>query len=143
MLWNVYLRRGKVYVPTVAQTGAGFYLDIEPVEVVLACDSEAVRNAVQKALSRGNPPVPTPTRAAFPTPVVLRFANVKSWAAFQRGATNWIILTADNRYEIKQSRNHPQGGWVPDPALTEVLPLDSGHEGVAVRMACLINRIVS
>src|SRR5688572_21248607 len=82
MLWQLYLRKGMAYVPTVAQTGAGFYTNIEPVAVVPVTDSGALENAIKIAMSKGNPIVPTPTRDAFPKPVVLEYAKVKSWSAF-------------------------------------------------------------
>jgi hypothetical protein len=64
MLWNFYLRNGTAYVPTVAQTEAGFYLDVEPVEVVPATDFQALQQAIKRSLNRGNPKVPTPSRAS-------------------------------------------------------------------------------
>src|SRR5688500_13934138 len=33
-MWHFYVRGGKAYVPVVAQTDAGFFLDIDPVAVV-------------------------------------------------------------------------------------------------------------
>ena len=69
MLWHVYLRKGIVFVPTVARTQAGYYLDIEPVAAISATDAEAVRDVVKQAITRGNPLVPTPTRATFPSRV--------------------------------------------------------------------------
>jgi hypothetical protein len=38
MLWQIYLRKGLVYVPTVAEIEPGFYRVIETVEVVSAQD---------------------------------------------------------------------------------------------------------
>ncbi len=75
MLWHVYLRNGTAFIPTVAQTNAGFFLDVDPVGVVSATDTEALRHAVKQAIGRGNPKVATPTRAAFPKPVVLSYAK--------------------------------------------------------------------
>lgn len=63
MLWHIYVRKGIAYVPTVAQTVAGFYLDIEPVVAVPATDVSAVQAAVRQAIGRGNPryqPLPVP-----------------------------------------------------------------------------------
>jgi hypothetical protein len=75
MLWHLYLRKGTAYIPTVSlPAGAGYYLDIDPVEVVPAADSEALRHAVKQAIGRGNPRVPTPPRDA--APVVLKYAKL-------------------------------------------------------------------
>ena len=71
MVWGFYFRKGKVYVPRMARTEAGYYLNIEPVAVVDTDDFGGVVSAIQAAIERGNPAVPTPSRANFPKPVVL------------------------------------------------------------------------
>jgi hypothetical protein len=111
MLWNIYLRNGVAYVPTVARTEAGYYLDIEPVAAVSATDSVALSDALKHVMAKGNPIVPTPTRAAFPKPVVLRHANVRSWADFERTASQWTISRKDDFYTIKRGRKRPDVGW--------------------------------
>jgi hypothetical protein len=131
MLWNLYLRNGTAYVPTVAQTEAGFFLDIDPVEVVPAIDTEALRNAVKQAIGRGNPRVPTPTRAAFPKPVVLRYAKVKSWSTFEKGCSNWTIVEKGGLYQIKRGRKRPDRGWEDDPTQIEALPPGTGIAEIA------------
>ena len=67
MLWHVYLRKGIVFVPTVAKTEAGFFLDIDPVAVLESSDRQQVSEAIKAAILKGNRTVPTPTRAAFPS----------------------------------------------------------------------------
>jgi hypothetical protein len=49
-----------------AQTEAGYYIDVEPVSVVSAVDLEALQRAILKIIGNGNPLIPTPTRATFP-----------------------------------------------------------------------------
>ena len=116
MLWNVYLRYGVAYVPTVAQTDAGFFLDVDPVAVVSATDTEALQHAIKQAIGRGNPKVATPTRAAFPKPVLLKYAKVKSWSAFEKGCLNWTIVEEDGVYQVKPGRKWPDRGWEDDPS---------------------------
>jgi hypothetical protein len=135
MLWNLYLRKGTAYVPTVAQTEAGFFLDTEPVEVVSAGDVEALRRAIKQAIGRGNPRVSTPTRAAFPAPVVLKYAKVKSWSTFEKGCSNWTIVEKDGLYQFKRGRKRPDRGWEADPAQVEVLPPGTGVDEIAQRVA--------
>jgi hypothetical protein len=135
MLWNLYLRNGTAYVPTVSQTEAGFFLDTDPVEAVPAVDTEALRDAIKRAIARGNPGVPTPSRAAFPKPVVLRYAKVKSWSAFEKGCSSWTIVEADGLYQIKRSRKRPDRGWEDDPAQIEALPPGASIDEIALRAA--------
>jgi hypothetical protein len=134
MLWHVYLRKSIAYVPTVAQTEAGYYLDVEPVAAVPATDANAVQDAVKQAISRGNPKVPTPTRAAFPKPFVLKYAKVRSWADFERTAALWTILRKDGCYQIKRGRKRIDAGWEDDPSQIETLPVGAGLDDVARRV---------
>jgi hypothetical protein len=134
MLWTVYLRNGTAFVPTVAQTDAGFFLNIDPVGVVAATDSEALRQAIEQALARGNPKIPTPTRATFPKPVLLKYAKTKSWSAFEKTCLNWTIVEKDGVYQVKQGRKRPDRGWEDDPARIEVLPPGTGIGQVAQRV---------
>src|SRR5882757_6079966 len=122
MLWHLYLRDGRAYVPSVGQTEAGFYLDIEPVEVALAVDTDALQRAITEVIQRGNPKIPTPARAAFPKPVVLKYAKVKSWSAFEKGCLNWTVVEKDGVYHVKPDRKRPDRGWEDDPTRIETLP---------------------
>jgi hypothetical protein len=134
MLWHVYLRNDTAYVPTVSQTES-FFLDTDPVEVVSAVDSEALRHAVKQAIGRGNPRVPAPTRVAFPASVVLKYAKMKSWSAFEKGCSLWTIEEKDGLYKIQRGRKRPDRGWEADPAQVEVLPPGIGIDEIAQRVA--------
>lgn len=134
MVWHIYLRNRTAFIPTVAQTEAGFYLEVDPVEVVSATDTEALHLAAKKAIGRGNPKVPTPTRAAFPKPVVLKYAKVTSWPAFERGSLYWTIAQKDGVYQIMRGRKRPDRGWEDDPEKIEELPPGASIDEVAQRV---------
>lgn len=142
MLWNLYIRNGTAYVPTVAQTEAGFFLDVDPVAVVPVTDTEALQNALKLSIDRGNPRVPTPTRAAFPKPVVLKYAKVKSWAAFEKGCSNWTIVQQDGCYQIKRGRKRPDSGWEDDAGQIEALPVGIGIDEIAQRVTSSVQSAV-
>jgi hypothetical protein len=138
-LWHLYLRNGMVYVPTVAQAESGghlgYFMDIDPVEVVAVTDTETLQRAIKEAMSKGNPVVPAPTRDAFPKPVVLKYAKVKSWSAFDKGTLNWKIREKSGSYEIVQERRRPDRGWEDDPTKIESLPAGTTLDEVAQRVA--------
>jgi hypothetical protein len=139
MTWHIYVRKGMVFVPTVARTEAGFYMDIEPVEVAAAADLGAIQLAVKSAVARGNPRVPTPTRATFPKPVVLKHAAVKSWSAFERGSLCWVLHESKGIFQIIPQRKAADGrGWVDDGDQIESLQAGTNIEEFAKRVAELI-----
>jgi hypothetical protein len=111
------LKNGIVYVPTVARTEAGFYMIREPVAVVPAANTEALRRALHDVMARGNAIIPTPKRNAYPPPVLPKYAGEKTWSAFMRGVSEWKINEKDGSYQIVQYRENPKGdgSWVEDP----------------------------
>ena len=87
MLFNLYLRKGKVFIPTCGHVPGGPYRDIEPVTVVEVSDIDSLRQAFRQTIARGNPPV-GPYPRPNPPPVVLKHAGVKSLGGFcARGLT--------------------------------------------------------
>lgn len=127
-----------VYVPTVAQAEAGPRLGIDPVAVVSVTDTEALQRAIKEAMSKGNPIIPAVTRDTFPKPVVLKYAKVKSWSAFERGTLLWTIVAKAGNYEIKPGRKRPDRGWEDDPEKIESLPPGTTLDEVAKRVVVLV-----
>lgn len=115
MYCHLYLRNYTVYVPTMGKMGQGFYRGVEPVAVVSASNTEALRQALAAAIARGNPDVPTLLRREWPPPVLLKYAGVKSWSAFERGMLLWNIVEKDGIYQIAGHTKQPNGMWKEDP----------------------------
>ena len=67
-MWHVYYRAGRFFVPVVARTDAGYYLDIDPVAAVPGDAPDALGTCVRAAIDRGNPRVPALARHEFPRP---------------------------------------------------------------------------
>lgn len=109
-----YVRNGTVYLPVMARTHAGYYVDMEPVEVVSANDAQAFATVLQRAIERGNPVVPAPARDAVPKPVVLRYAKVKSWKQFEHTADYWHLSRDDDAWEFGPWKRRLDRGWEPD-----------------------------
>lgn len=140
MLWHLYIHKGTAYVPTVARTEAGFYMDIDPVAAIPASAFEILRRAITETMGKGNPIVPTPTRAAFPEPVVLKYAKVKSWPAFGKTSECFEIYEKGNVYQIQHAQETSSGGWEDNPAKTESFPSGVTLDQVAQRVIALIQR---
>jgi hypothetical protein len=107
MRWGLYLRNHVVLVPTTGVLEEGpVYRDMEPVDVAPLSNVDTVGRALHSAIARGNPPAPRYSLGNFPPPVVLKYAGVKSWAAFERGTLTWTIEQADTTYQIIGYRRH-------------------------------------
>jgi len=130
-MWHVYFRAGRFFVPVVARTDAGYYLDIEPVGVSAVDDAGALTALLQQVIDAGNPPVPAPLRGQFPRPVILGPAGVKSWAAFERTSVCWTITSVGREHLVAATGRAPDGRWRDDPTHTATVAADAGVAGIA------------
>ncbi len=138
MFFHFYLRNGIVFVPTTGRVvPGGPYRDMEPVAVVPLSNPEAMRQALRAAISRGNPPAPRYPPGAHPQPVVVKYAGVKSWAAFARGTLAWGISERDGKYQIIGYSRHPDG-WREDPEQKIDLPAGATIDDVIDRMITIL-----
>ena len=129
-LWHVYIRAGIAYIPVVAKTVAGFYLEIEPVAVVQVSDKPALIKTLENVGAEGIPAVPTPPRESFSKPVVMQRAEEKSWGKFARSTELWNISLDDLCYEVTGTKLEGTG-WVPDPSRIFSISTELGLSGVA------------
>src|ERR1700761_9181977 len=97
---HLYLRKGTVYLPTMGKMDKGFYRGVEPVAVVAASNIEGVRHALQATIARGNPIVPMLRRSEWKPPVLLKYAGVKYWSAFERDMSLWTIKYDGTSFQI-------------------------------------------
>jgi hypothetical protein len=134
MDWHLYLRRGILFLPTTAVVERGLYRDIEPVAVVPLSNTGGVRAAIAATMARGNPPAPHFAGGKYPKPVLLKYAGVRSWSEFARGAVTWNIEQEDGSYRIIGYRRHAKGYWERDPDNQIVFPNGSTLDNVIDRM---------
>jgi hypothetical protein len=136
MLYNCYLRKSIVYVPTVGKRG-GVYTDIDPVAVVPVADSEGLRRAFRNAIARKNVPVPL-QKGKWPPPVILKYAGVRTWSAFASGTLVWNIDEDEDLYQIVGHRMHPDGYWVRDEGQKIEFPPEISVDVVIDRMIAIL-----
>jgi hypothetical protein len=138
MYCQLYLRKGKVLIPTFGRVDKGLYRDIEPVAVVDVSDTGALRQAFHETIARGNPPTPYyPRGGPYPQPVVVKHAGVKSWSAFARGASPWNIKESDGIYQIVGHLKGPSG-WVEDHERRIEFPPGTTLDQVIDRMIVIL-----
>lgn len=138
MYFSISLRDGVVYLPTMGRMDKGFYRGIEPVAVVSATNSDALRRALLDTMARGNPAVSMLKRREWPPPVVLKYARVKSWSAFERGMTLWGIEERDGIWRIIGKRKKADGMMVDDPDQIIEFPTGASVEDVVDRMIAIL-----
>jgi hypothetical protein len=136
MLYSCYLRKGIVYVPTVGNR-RGVYTLIEPVAVVPVANTEGLRTAFRDAIARKNVDVP-PVKGKWPSPILPKYAGVKTTAAFDRGTSTWKIQEDDEKYKIVAYRRHPDGYWAEDRAQTIEFPFGNSVDSVIDRMIAIL-----
>jgi hypothetical protein len=137
-LWHVYVRDDVAIIPTVSRTTVGYFLDTEPVAVSSVRSPDEFARALKAAITAGNPTIPTPTRDAFPKPVVLPYARVRSWKALERAATCFSIRQVGAEFELSVTSRGDDGEWVDSPADTLRIPASAGPSGIVER---IISRI--
>jgi hypothetical protein len=138
MLFHSYLRDGIVYVPTVAmREGGPVYTDIEPVAVVPATNTAALRRALLEAIGRKNIVVPVP-KGKWPAPILLKYAGVRSWSAFARNASLWSIEEEGGVFQIVGYRKHPKGYWEQDRDRKIQFPTGTTVDNVVDRMIAIL-----
>ncbi len=138
MLFSCALKDGVVYLPTVAKTEAGFYMDGEPVAVVPVANTNGLRRALRDVMGRGNAIIPTPKRNAFPPAVLPKYAGVKTWSQFMRSASEWSIKEKNGKYQIVGHRAHRDGYWVEDPDQKTDFPPGTTRDEVIERMIAIL-----
>ena len=135
---HLYLRSGTVYLPTMGKMDEGFYRAVEPVSVVSASDVGGIRQALQATIARGNPAVPMLRRSEYPPPLLLKYAGVKSWSAFERGLEFWTIKQKNSVFQIAGQSKRPDRAWRDDAERTIVLPPTSTVDDVIDQMIVVL-----
>jgi len=138
MLYNLYLKKGTVYLPTVVNQGTAVYMDVEPVTVVPLADTEGLRRALRSTIASKNAFVaPSPEDGRKP-PVLLKYTGDKSWSAFMRGTSVWDITERQGKYQIVGHRIHRKGYWENDPEQKIDFPPGASIDEVVDRMIAIL-----
>lgn len=120
----LHIESGRIMVPSISKTEAGFYIDCEPVEMVAANDALSINQAIRRTLDRGCTVVPTPSRDAFPKWVLLKYGNAKTPRELHRQYLIWSFDESSNHeFRIEGFKNSADGkGAEPDPSSLVIMP---------------------
>jgi hypothetical protein len=100
-------------------------------------NTEDLRRALLDTIDRKNIIIPNPPKNSWPPPVLLKYAGVKAWSAFARGAAVWGIEETGGNYQIAGYRTHRNGYWEKDPE-KKIFPPRSTVEQVIDRMIAIL-----
>jgi hypothetical protein len=121
----------------VVREGGPVYTDIDPVAVVPVHETDALCQALLNTIARGNATVPRPI-GAWPAPVLLKHAGVRSWSEFARSAFLWSIEKENGSYQIVGYRKRPGGSWEQDDNHKIRLAPDATIDLVVHRMIAIL-----
>ncbi len=113
-LIRFYVRHEKLILPTVAETEAGFYVDVEPIDVFDIHEVESWRHEIYLRLVNGNPLVPTPERSDDPGSAILERLNITKWSTFETSAIMYTIHIGGRYISIYRTGKGPDGMWTQD-----------------------------
>jgi len=126
---SIYLREGVVFLPTTGKIPRAYSVIGEPVDVVDASETAELKRAFHRAIARGNPTVPMPPLDDDPNDFALvKYAGVKTLAAFDRGLRIWRLSDHRGIYRIIGYKPRRDRGWEEDHSnivtFTPGTPLD-------------------
>jgi hypothetical protein len=138
MLYKMYLKKSKVYLPTTVNQGIARYRITDPVTVVPVADTEALRRALRNTIPKDNAFIAPSIEDARKPPILLKYTGDKSWSAFMRGTSPWSIHEKDGKYQIEGYRTHSKGYWEEDPNNVIEFPAGTKIDDVIDRMIAIL-----
>jgi hypothetical protein len=113
---SLRLYNGIVHIPT--SYLSGFFVEDAPVESVPAEQTEGLRQAILKAIERGNPPLSRDQagdRLGRKDHPLLRAAGARSWYVLDRQTKGlWSIAESNGAYQIRVDEPMQPRGWHED-----------------------------
>jgi len=76
------------------------------------------------------------------TPVLLKYAGVKSWSAFERGMSLWTIEDDGTSFRIAGQKRQLNRMWNDDPEKIVAFPPGSTEDQVIERMIAILQGAV-
>jgi len=101
----------KIVLPTVAQTEAGFFVDVEPIQVFRVEEHNAWKNAIYKALVKGNSIIPTPDGSDEPGSAILEKLNISKWSTFETSSIMYTVHRGGGDILIYRTGKSADGMW--------------------------------
>lgn len=114
----LYGPKKKVLVPTVAETEAGFFVEIEPLNIYEHHDVDGWTRGIARAMARGSKTVPTPDGEMEPGSQILDALHLNSWSEFEKEAVLFTVHRGARYISIYATGFGEDGMWS-NAAMTE------------------------
>ena len=111
-LIRVYIWNQKLIIPRVVQTEDGFFADVGPVEVLTSEEFDDWKEAIYKAIHRGNETVPTPDGSDQPGSAILEHFHIMKWSTFERQAIMYTLHFGGRYISIYRTGKGADGMWI-------------------------------
>jgi hypothetical protein len=112
---SIYIHKGKAYIPTLAKTEWGVYINTDPVSVS-NLGMEDLIAVIQYMFEKGNPIIPQPSREEIknlPQPL-LKAAKVSSWKQLAQGGTTYSIYWKPEGIFLDFFKKDEKGRFITD-----------------------------
>ena len=107
----LYGPKKKVLVPTVAETEAGFFVEVDPLNIYEHHDVDGWTKGVAKAMRSGPVSVPTPDGAIEPGSQILDALHLNSWGEFEKEAVLFTVHRGARYISIYATGFGDDGMW--------------------------------
>ena len=135
---SCYLRKGIVYLPTMAKEASGIYRHWEPSYKIAINDTASLKSAFREVIERGSPLIPNQPRGNPDDAEILKHAGVKTFSAFAQSAQMWSVEDFNGVYTILPYKKGKPRGWVPDRERKVEFPLGAPAVAVCDRLISMI-----
>lgn len=109
---NIYVYRGRAYLPVQAIFESGIWVDMEPV-FTSALNADELAAAVEEVIRAGHQTLPEPTREEWQQrkDPVLTATKARSWKALARDGAAYAIHKVDDEIRLDMSYTDKKGRW--------------------------------
>jgi hypothetical protein len=135
----IYVREGKVLLPTLAARSSDIITILEPVTVLDVTDRDKIAAAIAKAVSEPLPRVHLIDPAAHArTKPLPRAVKVRSWPAFAKPARQWVLREEGKNLVLVSTHHAYKYGFQEDDQPIRVWSTDTDPAMVAKEAVDLI-----
>jgi len=130
-LFRFYFHQGKLIIPSVCETEAGFFVDHGPLTV---CDMklpEKVRQSIIKTFYKGNKRIPTPDGSEAAGSIILERLVIDSWSKFEKEAVLYTLHLGGRYTFFHVTGRGDDGMWMMDENTTRKFDCRATYDSLA------------